>query len=177
MTFAKRFIWIFLAGVIIVPLFGGCGYTTKTVLPRDIKTIYVETVKNKIPILEMRSYQQGLEMDITNAVIARLQIDGNLRVAPEGQADSILQMDLKRYEQEGLRFTQLESVEEYRMFIVMHLRLVDAKTNEIIWEEPDFSGAREYYVTDIKQIGEQAAVEQAVDKLAKNIVDRIVEDW
>jgi len=177
MTFAKRFISIFVAGVVMIPLLAGCGYTTKTVLPRNIKTIFVETVKNKIPILEMRSYQQGLEMDITNAVIARLQVDGNLRVVPEGQADSILQMDLKNYEQEGLRFTQLESVEEYRMFIVMHLKLVDARTNEIIWEEPDFSGATEYYVTDIKQIGEQAAVEQAIDKLAKNIVDRIVEDW
>ena len=93
----------------------------------------------------------------------------------EGRADAILQMDLTAYEQEGLRFNQLESV-EYRMFI-MAIRLVDGKNREIIWEEPDFSGDAEYYVTDIKQIGEQAAVEQAYGKLAKNIVDRIVEDW
>ena len=116
-------------------------------------------------------------MDITNAVIARLQVDGNLQVVSEGRADAILQMDLTAYEQEGLRFNQLESVEEYRMFIVMAIRLVDGKNREIIWEEPDFSGDAEYYVTDIKQIGEQAAVEQAYGKLAKNIVDRIVEDW
>ncbi|OQA56090.1 MAG: hypothetical protein BWY42_01171 [Candidatus Omnitrophica bacterium ADurb.Bin277] len=155
----------------------GCGYTTKTVLPRNIKTIFVETVKNKIPITDLRSYQQGLEMDITNAVIARLQMDGNLRVVREGRSDAVLKMDLKAYEQEGLRFNRLESVEEYRLFIVLGLVLVDAKTNEIIWEESDFSGAAEYYVTDIKQMGEQQAVQQAIEKLAKNVVDRIVEDW
>ena len=155
----------------------GCGYTTKTVLPRDIQTIYVETVRNKIPITEMYSYQQGLEMDITNAVINRLQVDGNLRVVRQKQADAILKMDLIAYEQEGLRFTNLEEVEEYRMFLVLKMKLVDAKTGEIIWEEPNFSGNTEYYVTDIKQIGEQTAVERAVTNLAKNVVDRIVEDW
>jgi len=155
----------------------GCGYTTKTVLPRNIKTIYVETVKNKIPIREMYSYQQGLEMDITNAVIARLQTDGNLRVVTQDKADSILKMDLTAFEQEGLRFDQLEEVEEYRLFIVLKMQLVDAKTQEIIWEEPNFSGASEYYVTKVKELGEQAAAMQAIDKLAKNVVDRIVEDW
>lgn len=155
----------------------GCGYTTKTILPRGIKTIYVETVKNKIPISELYSYQQGLEMDITNAVIARLQRDGNLRVVAQDKADAILKMDLEAYEQEGLRFNQLEGVEEYRLFIVMKLQLVDAKTNELIWEEPNFSGDSEYYVTQIKQIGEESAVQKAITQLAKNIVDRIVEDW
>lgn len=155
----------------------GCGYTTKTVLPRGMKTIYVDTVKNKIPISQVMSYQQGLEMDITNAVIARFQVDGNLRVVTKDKADAILKMDLKAYEQEGLRFDQLEGVQEYRLFINMRLQLVDTKTNETIWEEPDFSGDDEYYVTEIKQQGEQAAAEQAVGKLAKNIVDRVVEDW
>jgi len=155
----------------------GCGYTTKTVLPRGIQTIYVDTVKNKIPITEMESYQQGLEMDITNAVISRLQVDGNLRVVAKDEADSVLEMDLIAYEQEGLRFDRLEEVEEYRMFIVLEMTLTDARTDEIIWEEPSFSGDSEYYVTQIKQIGEQAAVQNAVANLAKNVVDRIVEDW
>ena len=157
--------------------FPGCGYTTKTVLPRNIKTIFVETVKNKIPIEQVFSYQQGMEMDITNAVIARLQQDGNLRVVTQDKADAILKMDLLAYEQEGLRFDQLEEVQEYRLFVVLKLQLVDAKTNELIWEEPNFSGDSEYYVTQIKQLGEQASVEKAIGRLAKNVVDRIVEDW
>lgn len=167
-------------GVICLALIlslSGCGYTRKTILPRNIKTIFAETVKNKIPVEEVYAYQQGVEMDITNAVIRRLQVDGNLKVVEQGKADAILKMDMLAYEQEGLRFNQLESVEEYRLYIVMGLKLVDAKSGETLWEEPNFTGDTEYYVTEVTSLGEQRASLDAVDRLAHNIVDRIVEDW
>ncbi len=165
---------LILVGMLTLP---GCGYTNKTVLPKNIKTIYVETVKNKIPIEEVYAYQPGLEMDITNAVIRRIQIDGNLKVTTQDQADAILKTDLVAYEQEGLRFNQLESVEEYRLFIVVAIKLIHAKTGEVIWEEPYMSGDNEYYVSDVHSVAEQAASQKAVERLAHNIVDRIVEDW
>lgn len=169
----------FLSGVLVVLMAGlaGCGYTTKTVLPRNVKTIYVETVKNKLKAEDIYAYQPGLEMDITNAVIRRLQQDGNLKVVDQQKADAILKTELLSLEQEGLRFDQLESVKEYRLFIVVGLKLVDGKTGETLWEEPNFSGDTEYFVTDVTSLGEQRAALQVVDRLAKNVVDRIVEDW
>lgn len=169
----------FLSAVLVVLMAGlaGCGYTTKTVLPRNVKTIYVETVKNKLKAEDIYAYQPGLEMDITNAVIRRLQQDGNLKVVEQQKADAILKTDLLSLEQEGLRFDQLESVKEYRLFIVVGLKLVDGKTGETLWEEPNFSGDTEYFVTDVTSLGEQRAALQVVDRLAKNVVDRIVEDW
>ncbi len=163
--------------VLAIALNGCAGYTRQTVLPRNIKTIYVETVKNKLDIEKVYAYQQGLEMDITNAVIRGLHQDGTLKVVEQGKADAILKTDLISFEQEGLRFNQLESVEEYRLFIVVKLRLEDAKTGELIWEEPNFTGDNEYYVSDITSIGEQKAAQDAVGNLARNVVDRIVEDW
>ncbi len=169
----------FICTVMLVLTVGlsGCGYTTKTVLPRNIKTIYVETVKNKLTVEDIYAYQPGLEMDITNAVIRRLQQDGILKVVEQKKADAILKTDLLSLEQEGLRFDQLESVKEYRLFIVVALKLVDAKTGELLWEEPNFTGDTEYFVSDVTSLGEQKAALQAVDRLAKNVVDRIVEDW
>lgn len=155
----------------------GCSYSRKTVLPRNIKTIYVETVKNKLEVEEIYAYQQGLEMDITNAVIRRLQQDGTVKVVKKENADAILKTDLLAFEQEGLRFNQLEEVKEYRLFVVVKLRLVDAKTGDLIWEEPNFTGDNEYYVSSVTSIGEQKAAMDAVERLAYNIVDRIVEDW
>lgn len=155
----------------------GCGYTRKTVLARNIKTIYVETVKNKLDAEMLYAYQPGLEMDITNAVIKRLQQDGTLKVVKEKNADAILKTDLVSLEQEGLRFTALEGVSQYRLFIVVRLKLVDAKTGDVIWEEPNFSGDTEYYVTTVTEIGSQKASVDAVHRLAYNIADRITEDW
>ena len=155
----------------------GCSYTRKTVLPRNIKTIYVETVKNKLRAEDIYAYQQGLEMDITNAVIQRLQQDGTVKVVEQKKADAILKTDLVSLDQEGLRFNSLEGVAQYRLFIVVRLKLVDAKTGDLIWEEPNFSGDTEYYVTNVTSIGEQKASVDAVHHLAYNIVDRITEDW
>ena len=37
-------------GMAMIFLFNGCGYTRKAVLPEGIKTIYVDTVKNIVPV-------------------------------------------------------------------------------------------------------------------------------
>lgn len=174
MTFLKAPSWI-LSLLLIFPF--GCGYTSQAVLPRNIQTIYVETVKNEIPLEEVYAYQPGLEIQMTDAVIRRLQTDGNLRVVSKENADAIVDMSLIRFEQEGLRFTSLERVEEYRLFIVVELILKDAKTGEVIWSEPNFSGDAEYFVSDVKSIAREEATSRAIDRFAKNVVDRIVEDW
>lgn len=165
---------LFLAAVTVLT---GCGYTQKTVLPRDIKTIHVQTVKNKVPVRDIYIYVPGLEMDITNAVIRRMQVDGNLKVVPLEEADAVLEMDLVRFEQEGLRFTSLESVSEYRLYIVLDMQLIHRETGEVLWHEANFSGDDEYFVSDIRTISQERAAEDAVDRLAVNVVDRIVEDW
>jgi outer membrane lipopolysaccharide assembly protein LptE/RlpB len=189
----KNIRWMGICFLAVTVVLSGCGYTRKTVLPRNIKTIYVETVKNKLDIEQVYAYQQGLEMDITNAVVRGLQQDGTIKIAEEKKADAILKTDLLQYEQEGLRFTQLEEIKEYRIFIVVKITLVDAKTGDVIWEEPNFTGDNEYYVTgptligaqgvqkdstaSVTSIGEQRASVAAVQNLATNIVSRIVEDW
>lgn len=162
----------------IILFFSGCGYTRKTVLPQDIKTIYVRTVLNKVPVEEIYVYNPGLEMGLTKAIIRRLNKDGNLRVvSSEAEADAILKTDLVRFQQEGLRFDNLERVEEYRVFMVVALKLLNAKTKETIWEEPAFSGDAEYFVSDVRSVGREDGTQRALERLARNIVDRIVEDW
>ena len=163
--------------MVAMVILSGCGYTRQTVLPRNIKTIYVETVKNKIDVETIFAYQPGLEMDITNAVIERLQQKGVVKVVSKEHADAILKTDLIAFTQQGLRFTNLQSIAEYQIFIEVRLRLIDAKTNDLIWEEPTFTGDNEYYVSNVNSIGEQKAAQDAVARLAFNIVDRIVQDW
>lgn len=173
----KKMRWIGVLCLVTAIALSGCGYTRKTVLPRNIKTIYVETVKNKLQAEDIYAYQPGLEMDITNAVIRHFQQDGTAKIAEQGNADAILKTDLLQFEQEGLRYSQLEAVKEYRLFIVAKFKLVDAKTGDVILEEPNFTGDNEYYTTSVTSIGEQKASTEAVEKLASNIVDRVVEDW
>lgn len=156
----------------------GCGYTTRNALPEDVKTIYVKTVVNKVKVAEIVAYKPGLEIDITNAIVHRLQRDGNLKVveSPEA-ADVVLDADLIRFDQEGLRFSRLETSQELRIYIVMEVRLINAKTNQLIWIEENFSGDQEYFVSQLRDQAHDDAADSAVERLARNIVDRIVEDW
>jgi hypothetical protein len=164
-------------GVWLLVTIAGCGYTRKTVLPQNIKTIYIDTVKNAIPVDQIYAYEPGLEIEITNAIIRRLHRDGNLRVVPREKADAVLDAKMIGFEQEGLRFTKLESIEEYKLFIVLSMRLLNGKTGEVIWEEPNFSGDADYFVSNVPSIARQDAAQRAIERLARNVVDRIVEDW
>ena len=155
----------------------GCGYTQKMVLPRNIHTIHVDTFQHKIPLEKIYAYEPGLEIKITNAVIKRLQQDGNLKVVSRDQADAVLEGDLIGFEQGGVRFTGLERIEEYRLYVIVALRLRDRRTGDIIWEEPDFSGDTSYFVTGPRAVSRTLATDKAIERLARNVVDRIVEDW
>lgn len=176
---ALRFFIEFLQSVLMFSwIFSGCGYTQKTVLPKNIQSIYVDTVKNKIPLETMYTYVPGLEMQISNAITRRLEVDGNLKlVGKREEADAVLETVLTGLEQGGTRFTSLESVEEYRMFMVVACRLLDPKSGEIIWEEGSFTGDAEYFVGTVRSIAREEGAKRAADQLARNIVDRIVEDW
>lgn len=165
-------------GVLILSASAGCGYTSKNALPENIKSIYVKTVVNQIDITQIVTYKPGLEMDITNAIVRRLQRDGNLKVVKRPEdADVILESALIRFDQEGLRFSKLETSQELRVFLVLSMKLIDAKAGQPLWEESNFSGDEEYFVSQIHDQSRDTAVDQAIERLARNVVDRIVEDW
>ena len=116
-------------------------------------------------------------MALTNAIRDRLILDGNLKVVDEKEADAVLKGAIIAYKQEGLRFDQLESVEEYRLFLVVRFKLVDRKTGEVIIEEPNFSGRTEFFTSNNPTSVRRSAANSSVEDLARNIVDRIVEEW
>ena len=113
----------------------GCGYTMTGTLPEGVQTIAVPTFKNSISQSDRYTYEAGLEIDLTNAVLDRLLYDGNLKVAKLQDADSVLLGDIVRYEQESIRYNETEGVRQYRLFIVVHLVFKNQNTGEIIWEE------------------------------------------
>lgn len=161
-------------------LFSGCGYTTKSTLPKSIKTIYVEPFKNSI------SYTSGsgrnvyfplLEVDVRNAVIDRFLFDGNLKIAEAHKADLILKGELTNYQRSALRYTDDEDVEEYRVHITVSFELQSARAGMTSWTEPGFVGDATYFVTGPLVSSEESAVANAVTDLARRIVERTIEDW
>ncbi len=162
----------------------GCGYTTKSLLPPDIKTIYVDNFKNTINITAEQSnirmyagYRPGMERDLTKAVIDRFLLDGNLRIETESNADLILESELTDFRREALRYDTNNNVEEYRIKLIVNMELKNRKTGRALWAEKGFTGETTYRTSGPLAKSEAAAVNDAIIDLARRIVERTVEAW
>ena len=165
-------------------LVSGCGYTTKSLLPSNIKTIRVDNFKNDIKVeaeqsnLRMyRGYRPGMENDITRAVINKFLTDGTLRIANETTADLVLKSSLVDFKRDALRYDTNDNIEEYRIKLLVDMELTNNKTGLVMWREKGFAGETTYRTSGSRAKSETAAVGDAIDDLARRIVERTVEAW
>jgi outer membrane lipopolysaccharide assembly protein LptE/RlpB len=162
----------------------GCGYTTRALLPENLKTIYVDNFTNKIdPSSEpsdkygYRIYRPGVENDITQAITDQFIADGHLRVVNKEDADLVLTGDIIDYYQQPLRYNKVDSVEEYRIVLTVNMRLEDAVSGKQMWEEKGFIGYDTYRLTGAFEKTEEDARSGAVSDLAAKVVEKVVEAW
>ncbi|MCK4423970.1 MAG: LptE family protein [Candidatus Omnitrophica bacterium] len=171
----KKIALIFLLALFL----SGClGYTTGSLLPAHLKAIAIPNFSN-------RTYEHGLEIDVTKKVIERFVFDGNLKIATEANADMILIGELLKYDRAPLRYTDTDTIEEYRVIITVNLVLKDLVKNKIMWRESKFTGEYTYYTDASQSTGaagtsvgsEEEAKKEAMIDLARSIVNRTVEGW
>ena len=159
----------------------GCGYTTRPGLPSHFKTVYVKPFANKVDITQVGLnterfpiYRHRMEVDLTNALLERLQFTGILRPAPADRADTRLEGELIGFSRDALRYDQSSQVEEWRLNLSVHLRFFDQTAGTMLWEEERLVGDTTYLVASES---ESAALARAITDLARRIVERLVENW
>lgn len=178
----KSFFCLILVLFLVTSL--GCGYSTGSLLPSRLKTIYVDNFKNKIDIGKEVTesapyplYRPGLENDVTNEIVERFVFDGNLRIASKEDADLILRGSLLDYRQEALRYDSSDNVEEYRIKITVDMELLDVANDKLLWKETGFAGESTYKTMGRFATSEDTAREVALEDLARRIVERTIEGW
>ncbi len=168
---------IWLIGILL--LSAGCGYTTGSLLPSNIRTIAVEPFKNNIGFISENSralYIPLLETKVRTEIINRFQFDGHLKIKDSQQADLILQGALISFDREELRLTENQDVQEYRIRIVVSLTMLDAAGVEY-WSEPSFAGEATYFTTGPSAKSESQALQDALTDLSRRVVSRTIENW
>jgi len=175
-----KFILIFIA----FALLNGCGYTTGILLPAEYKTIYVENFANKVPITEeisdmrrYKTYHPLLEVEVTQAIIDRFIYDGHLRISKREDADIVLTGALVDFRREPTKYGYDDTIDQYRMAILVDMEAVDAKANKVMWSEKNFAGSDYYFTTGAQQKSESAAITDALKDLARRVVERTIEVW
>ena len=176
---------IFLAcSLLLLINLSGCGYTSRSLLAEKYKTIYIPQFANQIDITKeadtankYKLYRPLLEQDVTQAVIDRFLFDGTLKPGKAQGTDLTLEGALVEFRLDPLRYTNLEDVEEYRVNIVVNLKLTDNKENKILWQENYFTGDSTYFTTGPAAKSEDTAISDAINDLTRRIVERTVEQW
>ncbi len=165
-------------------LISSCGYSTKSLLPADQRNIYVEPFVNKINLTSettqstaYRIYRPRLEADVTKAVIDRFIYDGNLKITSLKQADLILSGQLVDYNRQPLRYTSDNTSEEYRLNIVVNIKLKNTKTDALVWEENNFIGDTTYFTSGSLAKSEDTAITDGLKDLGRRVVERTIEGW
>ena len=165
-------------------LLAGCGYTARPGLVSYLRTIYVKPFVNKIDLTELTTnyqrfplYRHGLESNVTTAVVNRFQFTGLLRPASSEKADSRLEGELVEFRRDALRYNASQQVEEWRLSVVVNVQFYDLHTNVLEWEEARFTGDTTYFELGANTESESAALDRAVQDLARRIVERTVENW
>lgn len=161
------------AALVLVAFGGGCaGYRVGSMLPPDIKTVYVPTFENKTdePLIEGR---------VTAAVITQLQRDGSLKVVAREQADAILKVVLERFilTPVGYDKTSRSRPNEYRIVLSASYVLTSTKTGKVVSEHARVEGESLAPVLGDLSSSKRAALPEASRTLAIDIVDKLVETW
>lgn len=174
------------AAVLFAALFfiTGCGYTTKSLLPSNLKTIYVDNLVNKIRVTDessdarmYRGYRPGMELEATRTIRDKYLSDGNLKIADPETADLILTGSLVDFRNEALRYDRNNDIEEYRVRLVVNLEMKNAKDGKVRWTENNFAGESLYRTTGTLAKSETTAIKEAADDLARRVVERTIEEW
>jgi len=173
---------IYLACVLIS--LGGCGYTSRSLIADKYKTIAIPPFTSSIDITSEQqasrgyvTYRPALERDVTKRAIDRFMLDGNLRIVKSEEADLVLIGELKEFVRDAVRYDDDDNVEEYRITITVGVILKDRRENKTVWDDSTVAGDTTYFLTGPNAKSEEAAVNDALDDLARRIVERTVEYW
>lgn len=153
--------------VLLALLCSGCGvYSFSSSSLGGVKTIAVPTFENN-------SLQYGIQEDLTREIINRLIQDNTLKVVSVADADAILRGTVVSYERNAYTYDKSNKVSEYKVNIYVNF-VMERKGGKTLAERSNMLGFGIYSAsTQTEDDGKL----QAIDKLARDIVDELTKSW
>jgi len=137
--------------------------------PTDIQTVCVE-------MLHSKEFRREIEIELTEALVKRIEMDTPYRIAPCDRADSAISGEIIEVQQRtiGTDF-DTDLPREIGATIVMSWRWKDLRTGEMLRERGRFL----YTTTYIPPVGEtfETGMTRGLDGMAERIVEAMEKSW
>lgn len=167
--------------VLLLLIIVGCGYTTRGFIYAE-DTIIIKPVINKIDITsESRKYSDYtsfpilIENRLTNEIISKFNIEGNLKVVSEDPNALKLVCTVNNYSSDTLRYTSSDAVSEQRLRLHVHIRLTSGDGK--VLKDKNVIGETEYYLIGANKKSESAAQLDLINDTARRISEAVTEEW
>lgn len=145
-----------------------CGiYSFKgSTLPPHIKTVGV-------PLFEDRTAEFGIDRQITDIIIEAIREDNTMKIADPGNSDALLHGIITNIREPIGQYDANESAADFRVNLTIQASFEDTHKREIRWEST-FSDFGTY---DNIETMREDAIEEAVQKIAEDIINKTISDW
>jgi len=177
--------------VVLGILAAGCGYSVHSSLDPAYQTIHVAPFLNY-------SKEYGLQAPLTTATIRKFVADGRLDVVDEAHADLLLAGAITGYHTKGLTYDENDDPTQFLCVVTVAARLTDARTGEVLWQEPLMAGETSFYTRASGQSSdrlrgnaeaflptvrsftteeENRGASEALEQVASDVFYRTLEPW
>ena len=161
---------------LFVPLlFAGCGYHVAGKggkMPGDIKTL-------SIPVFANLTAKPEVESALTSAFVAELVT--SVGIAELEEAEAVLYGTIASYSLTPVSYTKSDVNQEYRLTVVISVRIEQKDTGKILWEDHAITDYEDFAVNISNVSATREAEEQALKKLAKdtsrNVKEKLLEGF
>ncbi|KAF0220242.1 MAG: hypothetical protein FD174_1322 [Geobacteraceae bacterium] len=163
----------------------GCGYH----LSRPESSLVAGGKTISIPVFANKSYRPNLEAILTGSMVDEFAMRSGGRVMAEDAADLVLSGTIVSYSKTPVSYTARDTIKEYRATMTMEATLREKKTRKVLWKGSD-SLSQDFPATPIvsvqqnnvdiialQQNSEDAAIREICRKLARQVYQKITEDF
>lgn len=163
----------------------GCGYH----LPKPESSPVAGGKTVSIPIFANKSFRPNLEAILTGSLVDEFAIRSGGRVVAEDAAELVLSGTIVSYSKTPVSYTASDTVKEYRATITIEATLREKQSRKVLWKGRD-SLSQDFPATPIvsvqqnnvdiialQQNSEDAAIREICRKLARQVYQKITEDF
>lgn len=164
-----------------VALLAGCAshYQFGTTLAPDVRDVYIPTVLNE-------ANEPGVAQAVDRALRKEIQREGTLRIVPEDEATTRLDVVVTGYKQEAVSYSQHDTQHpnEYKMTLTARVSFVKlarpeagAPAEKAIWLKNSVTGSENFIGGADSISAKMSCLPEASKSLAIEIVNGCVGAW
>ncbi len=154
--------------MILATLLSGCGYTSRSLLEQNVRSIYIKIFDNE-------TFRRDLEFDLTKAIKEEILLRTRLKIVDKKYADSILFGSIMTVRERVLIESPDAEVIESSVSATVLFSWTDQRTGRAIIDKHKVKASADFIATrneDVR-IGEIKAFVNA----ARKIVNLMERDW